>query len=1309
MSNFGPEIASAVISLEVDLANQQINAAAAKAAAQFNKTFAQTQATLNARSKSSQAAAAASVAAAFGGISKQLDFVIPKLSAFEKISKAVATTTSKFGTAMTGAAVATGALTAVVVGLGVAFVRTAGNFQELEQSINAIIENSSTAGTSTDAFIKSLRELALQSGRSSEQLANTGRQFLALGFSGRETLEVLEAFTKAAALTGASSRQLELALNGVSQIASKGVVSMEELRRQIAENLPGAVNLSRFFELLGENMGITTEEARKLQEQGKITADVGIKTLIQTVNEATEGLDVFALRAQTLNGLLGILKEGFTQAVQSGFRPFVDALTQATSGPLGKLVQGLQSGGGAIEGFSGLIERFGTVLGTSFRDILNEILPLIPQLANLFVTLTEAIAPVVVDLIRTGATITKFVVPALTVAAEGLRILFTELGPVSFILRQLATGALITGAVRAFSLFGRAAGSLGGLIGRIATPITKILDTFSKMAGPIGAVTASFGLLRNLLGPLANSVEFLKISIGALAIAFVSLKIGAITNLLFAFNSATVAVGLGVQRLVASVRTASIALTTLGRALAIAGPAVAASIAFNALAGSIQRANEQSKNLQQSLTEGIEPDSIESLRNAVNDTSSELTRQKGVVEGYTGSVTGFFKRMGEFGTGAKNIYLDAAQAVNDLDPVLAQLQARLGLGEAVIASVANATGASVNQIQNAIRALGIDITNIPVAKELAVTKRIIDSIKDAALGAGSGLSNLNKALQEAVDKQDDIARANKTVKDAEKTLLGSRKDLVSATEDLKDAEKELVTAKQRLIDTTTELNQLEAERLVLLKDTARDLREIGDAQRDLERIGIRLLGIDEERADILQQISELQNEDLSDEKAAADNRVTRATIAHNRALREQQELLAGLNEEQQSSIDLSNLTLDQLRGRLAGLRLEANAQRAKKKTGKSQVEIDEEIALAGIDVLETQGELNDAIEDRLGLDNKVIENQVEIKRLNGILKGLELDKADLIDDQVEAQIALIALQNGETTRLGEIKKIDGEIATLRTQIKTDTEGIEKANANIKTSQEAIRDASIIIKDNEILVRDAKLQQRSTVALILGDENLINEALRARIGMNNTLVGQSSNILANSLIANLLPTLAPIDQVLFEATVGANKNDPAFAQKLADIILNNPNKLRTLFRALGISGFEQGGMITSPTMAVMGERFKHEMVLPMTKPDRVWSLLSQNLPKYPGAMRAAQDAISPSASIPSISKLVSSGNRVQKRSDGPATFGQIQELIEAIRSYEPSFKVDAPISISGNGIDEDALVKKLAKKLERDVLTRLSRR
>src|SRR5688572_26164044 len=235
---FNEEIARASIVLQVSLDDAQINQAAQRAANNFNTQFARLQKQFQTGIRSQQVSAVSALSNAFGGLASNVAIVTPRINSLR-------TSLQNFGTQGNRTAGVIGSLSLGLAGIGVAavavgakFAQIAGDFQELEQSLGAIIDNSITADTTTERFVGQIRALAIESGRSSLQLANTGRQFLALGFSGNKAIEVVESFTKAASLTGATNEQLRLALNGVTQIASKGAVAMEELRRQIAENLP---------------------------------------------------------------------------------------------------------------------------------------------------------------------------------------------------------------------------------------------------------------------------------------------------------------------------------------------------------------------------------------------------------------------------------------------------------------------------------------------------------------------------------------------------------------------------------------------------------------------------------------------------------------------------------------------------------------------------------------------------------------------------------------------------------------------------------------------------------------------------------------------------------------------------------------------------------------------------------------------------------------------------------------------------------------------------------------------------------------
>ena len=58
------------------------------------------------------------------------------------------------------------------------------------------------------------------------------------------TNELFASVTKASATLGLSGERTSLVLQALSQMASKGTVSMEELRGQLGESLPGALSLA---------------------------------------------------------------------------------------------------------------------------------------------------------------------------------------------------------------------------------------------------------------------------------------------------------------------------------------------------------------------------------------------------------------------------------------------------------------------------------------------------------------------------------------------------------------------------------------------------------------------------------------------------------------------------------------------------------------------------------------------------------------------------------------------------------------------------------------------------------------------------------------------------------------------------------------------------------------------------------------------------------------------------------------------------------------------------------------------------------
>lgn len=84
--------------------------------------------------------------------------------------------------------------------------------------------------------------------------------------TGEQTRLIYESLAQASRVYGLTSEQTSGAILALSQIASKGVVSMEELRQQLGERIPGAMGIA------ARSMGKTTQEFNNLVSSGELLA-----------------------------------------------------------------------------------------------------------------------------------------------------------------------------------------------------------------------------------------------------------------------------------------------------------------------------------------------------------------------------------------------------------------------------------------------------------------------------------------------------------------------------------------------------------------------------------------------------------------------------------------------------------------------------------------------------------------------------------------------------------------------------------------------------------------------------------------------------------------------------------------------------------------------------------------------------------------------------------------------------------------------------------------------------------------------------
>lgn len=140
-----------------------------------------------------------------------------------------------------------GAVTAVAVGMGFVFNSILKEMDKI-QGFNSIMSVTTKSSDATGKSFSFLRGIADTLGVQFDSLASNYAKLVAALPAGNEQMSIAErVFTgvaMAARTLHASNQDTQLMFYAITQIASKGVVSMEELRRQLGEKLPGALQIA---------------------------------------------------------------------------------------------------------------------------------------------------------------------------------------------------------------------------------------------------------------------------------------------------------------------------------------------------------------------------------------------------------------------------------------------------------------------------------------------------------------------------------------------------------------------------------------------------------------------------------------------------------------------------------------------------------------------------------------------------------------------------------------------------------------------------------------------------------------------------------------------------------------------------------------------------------------------------------------------------------------------------------------------------------------------------------------------------------
>lgn len=190
-------------------------------------------------------------------------------------------------------------LIAGTAGYGAKLVIDAVSFKE-----NTLIAFQTLLGSREEAerMMREAVRFAAQTPFETRDVVDAYQRLLTAGFKPVEIPVVLRGVGDLAAMKGFSQEIIDRVLLAFQQIRSKGRLQGEELL-QLAE---AGVPLGRVYEVLGRRLGVTAEQARKLQEAGRISADLGIVAVMEALRDSVSGGELGKLMDRTSQSIAGL-------------------------------------------------------------------------------------------------------------------------------------------------------------------------------------------------------------------------------------------------------------------------------------------------------------------------------------------------------------------------------------------------------------------------------------------------------------------------------------------------------------------------------------------------------------------------------------------------------------------------------------------------------------------------------------------------------------------------------------------------------------------------------------------------------------------------------------------------------------------------------------------------------------------------------------------------------------------------------------------------------------------------------------------
>lgn len=270
-----------------------------------------------------------------------------------------------------------GSVVEKVKDLGREFIATTVETEQLRKALAAIYKDTTLAGAQFDYLKRASNAAGISVGQMSQAFVQFSASTRAANIPIAVSNDLFMSVSRTAGTLGLSADAATGALNALGQMASKGVVSLEELRQQLGDRMPGAMSAA------AKGLGLTEAQLIKLVESGSLAARDFFPAFSEGLKEmhgATEGIIPLWNRFKNLltETAQGVGDAGGLRIMTVTLRGLV-AVLGAVLVPLAALVQAFGAFASAIGIVVGAIATF----TNPFQDLKKLVVDGWANIANL--------------------------------------------------------------------------------------------------------------------------------------------------------------------------------------------------------------------------------------------------------------------------------------------------------------------------------------------------------------------------------------------------------------------------------------------------------------------------------------------------------------------------------------------------------------------------------------------------------------------------------------------------------------------------------------------------------------------------------------------------------------------------------------------------------------------------------------------------------------------------------------------------------------------------------------------------------------